>query len=173
MNIHVDEKIRQQIKERRARLGYNQPDTPVVPLYRVRPAFQVPDYISEIDEPDFIDGMLEPKKELIFKPRLVKRKHPRVDDIVEAVAFDFKLTRNELLSRSRCREIIIPRHIVCYLARMMTPLSFPEIARKMDGRDHTTILHSWRKIRAEITEDEELRDRIADIMLMIRKGLGI
>jgi hypothetical protein len=64
--------------------------------------------------------------------------------IVTAVADAFGVTAEELLGRSRRRELIGPRHAAMALCRELTDLSYPAIARAFGGRDHTTVLHAVR-----------------------------
>lgn len=179
MNIHINEALRQQIKERRARLGYVQ-TRPVVPIHLVRPGSMLPKPMIEPEPvvepepvPELSPEQLNPQRELKFRPRLIKPKHPRVDDVLVAVAYEFGISQADIISPSRVKEVIIPRHIAVYIARQMTELSLPAIGRYMGGRDHTTALNSWRKARALMAKDEELRDRVGRIMVMIREGLGL
>jgi chromosomal replication initiator protein len=65
-----------------------------------------------------------------------------------------------LLSDRRTRVIVKPRQIAMYLAKTMTPRSFPEIGRRFGGRDHTTVLHAVRKIEELINSDTKLGHEI-------------
>ena len=53
-----------------------------------------------------------------------------------------------------------------YLAKKLTPRSYPEIGRKFGGRDHTTVLHGVRKIEELITQDSQVAE---DALLLERK----
>lgn len=156
---------REEHKARRARLGYVETRA-VVPIDLVRPKEPEP-------PPPVLIEVVEPPKELKFRPALVKLKQPRVQDVLLAVAFEFEVSPADILSASRVKELVTPRHAVAYIARQMTDLSFPVIAQRMNGRDHTCALNSWRKMRQLMAEDEELRDRIGKIMRSIREGLGL
>lgn len=56
----------------------------------------------------------------------------------------FKITRAELRSDRRHREIVFARQFIAYWAVRRTSLSLPQIARLMGGIDHTTVLHGKR-----------------------------
>jgi chromosomal replication initiator protein len=59
------------------------------------------------------------------------------------------------------------RQIAIYLAKKLTSLSLPEVGRRFGGRDHTTILHSIRKIEYMVTKDADLAamiERIKDVI---------
>ena len=54
------------------------------------------------------------------------------------------VTRGELLSDRRNKEVVFARQAVFYWSQRLTKMSLPEIGRRMGGRDHTTVLHGSR-----------------------------
>lgn len=80
----------------------------------------------------------------------------RIEDIQRVVAKHYNVSRQELVSNRRTRVIVKPRQIAMYLAKTLTPRSFPEIGRRFGGRDHTTVLHAVRKIEELISGDTKL-----------------
>ena len=83
-------------------------------------------------------------------------KRVRIEDIQRVVARHYNVSKQELVSNRRSRFIVKPRQIAMYLAKTMTPRSFPEIGRRFGGRDHTTVLHAVRKIEDLIGADTKL-----------------
>lgn len=78
-------------------------------------------------------------------------------DVLEYVAAEHRLGMDTLLSSRRTRDLARPRQIAMYVMRQVCPhLSYPEIGRRMGGRDHTTILHGVRQIEALIAVDPEV-----------------
>jgi len=71
---------------------------------------------------------------------------PKMSEIKAVVARHNAVTVADLESECRKRSFAWPRQIAAYLCREMTPCSYPEIARAFGGRDHTTIIFSFRKI---------------------------
>src|SRR5690606_12928660 len=53
-----------------------------------------------------------------------------IEDVIEAVCTYFELKRADLLGSSRLKKFANPRHIAQYLARKLTPLSYPDIGQK-------------------------------------------
>jgi len=92
-----------------------------------------------------------------------------VDTIQKEVARFFDLSLTELKSKKRSKNIIIPRQISMYLARKLTNLSLPEIGGFFGGKDHTTILHAYRKIEKELDENVELKKQIDRIITFIKQ----
>jgi hypothetical protein len=68
-----------------------------------------------------------------------------VANILREVAQEYGLTVAALTGQGRSRHIAWPRQEAYYRAFTECPhLSYPEIARRIGGRDHTTILHGVR-----------------------------
>ena len=88
--------------------------------------------------------------------KTAEAKRVKIEEIQRIVARQFSVSRNDLLSNRRTRNIVRPRQIAMYLAKTMTPRSLPEIGRRFGGRDHTTVLHAVRKIESLTSEDQKL-----------------
>ncbi len=81
-------------------------------------------------------------------------------EIQEAACRHFDLSPEELLSPSRAARVIWPRQVAMYLARELTSESLPAIGRHFGGRDHTTVLHAWRRTAAKIRTDSTSRQAV-------------
>jgi chromosomal replication initiator protein len=77
-----------------------------------------------------------------------------VSEIQAAACEHFGLSPEELLSSARTPRIAWPRQVAMYLSRELTSESLPSIGRHFGGRDHTTVLHAWRRTTARIADDE-------------------
>jgi chromosomal replication initiator protein len=93
----------------------------------------------------------------------------RIEDIQRVVARHYNVSRQELVSNRRTRVIVKPRQIAMYLAKTLTPRSFPEIGRRFGGRDHTTVLHAVRKIEELISGDTKLSHEIELLKRLINE----
>jgi len=80
--------------------------------------------------------------------------------IIETVAEFYDLKEKDLLAISRKKEIVKPRQIAMYFLREELKSSFPFIGRKFSGKDHTTAIHSYKKIVQEILKDKKLEEEI-------------
>ena len=69
-----------------------------------------------------------------------------IENIQKTVAEYFKLRVADLLSKRRSRSVARPRQIAMTLAKELTNHSLPEIGDAFGGRDHTTVLHGYRRI---------------------------
>lgn len=93
----------------------------------------------------------------------------RIEDILRIVSRHYKVPRNDLLSSRRSRDVVRPRQIAMYLAKALTSRSLPEIGRRFGGRDHTTVLHSVRKVEQMIKDDGELAQEIELLKRMLEE----
>jgi len=80
--------------------------------------------------------------------------------ILKSVADFYSISMNDLLKRSRKKEVVRPRQIAMFLLREETKLSFPEIGQKLGGRDHSTVIHACEKIKNEVSIDEPLKQEL-------------
>ncbi|GHA22807.1 chromosomal replication initiator protein DnaA [Devosia pacifica] len=93
----------------------------------------------------------------------------RIEDILKMVSRHYKVPRTELLSARRSRDVVRPRQIAMYLAKILTARSLPEIGRRFGGRDHTTVLHSVRKVEQLMRDDSELCQEIELLKRMLEE----
>ncbi|MGC9031400.1 MAG: chromosomal replication initiator protein DnaA [Minisyncoccia bacterium] len=80
--------------------------------------------------------------------------------IIQSVASFYNIKEEDLLKNTRIKEIVKPRQIIMYLLRTELNESFPSIGRKFKGKDHTTVMHAFRKIEKELKENENLFQEI-------------
>ena len=93
----------------------------------------------------------------------------RIEDILRIVSRHYKVPRNDLLSSRRSRDVVRPRQIAMYLAKSLTSRSLPEIGRRFGGRDHTTVLHSVRKVEQMMKDDGDLCQEIELLKRMLER----
>jgi len=87
-----------------------------------------------------------------------------VDDIIKAVAEYYKITPQELKSKKRIKNIVLPRQVAMYLTRELTNLSLPEIGLAFGGKDHTTILHAYKKIKTDMEKDSQMKNNVRRLL---------
>jgi len=96
-------------------------------------------------------------------PEEGKRERLTIEHIKEEVAAQYHLKRHDLEGSSRKKEISQARHLAIYLSREMTGSSFPTIGRQFGNRDHTTIMHSYTKVKSLLQETPLLYAEIQEI----------
>ena len=83
--------------------------------------------------------------------------------VLKAVAEVFGLSPDELLGRSRSRDVALPRQVAMYLMREEVNASLPQIGEVLGGRDHTTVMYACDKVADLIERDDRLRRQVLQI----------
>jgi chromosomal replication initiator protein len=83
-----------------------------------------------------------------------------LEQIQEAAADLFGVTRAELLARNRTPRVAFARQVAMYVARELTDETLPSIGRGFGDRNHTTVLHAHRRIAAEMTRDQHTLEAV-------------
>jgi chromosomal replication initiator protein len=91
-----------------------------------------------------------------------------IEEIKKKVAENYALKVQDLESPNRSRSIVRPRQIAMYLARLLTPRSYPEIGRRFGNRDHTTVMHAVETIQRLTSIDPTFAEEVEQLRLSIR-----
>ena len=83
------------------------------------------------------------------------------DYIQEVVAKYFNIDKRDLVSSKKSNDIVYPRQIAMYLCRTIGQMSFPKIGDEFGKRDHTTVMHAYKKI------EKEIKDNISNTKLIV------
>ena len=106
----------------------------------------------------------------VLKDMIVEnQKRITVDLIQRKVAEYFEIRLSDMTAKNRSRNVAYPRHVAMYLSREMTPFSFPEIGEQFGGRDHTTILHAYEKIKKDVKKEPKTKSLVDKLMMDIKK----
>jgi chromosomal replication initiator protein len=90
--------------------------------------------------------------------------------IIETVAKFYNLEEKNLFDPTRRKEIVKPRQVAMFLLRKELKYSFPAIARKFGGKDHTTAIYAYKKILQENEENSKLTEELNLIKQRIYSG---
>ncbi len=91
---------------------------------------------------------------------LTRQKNISIDTIIEATAAEFNQKPEELKTKKRTQDIALTRQVAMYLSRMLTDLSLPKIGEAFGGRDHTTVLHAFKKVERMIAQNADFKNRL-------------
>jgi chromosomal replication initiator protein len=92
------------------------------------------------------------------------RRRITIDEIQRAVCEYYRIDRSEMSSKRRARAVVRPRQVAMYLAKVMTPRSYPEIGRKFGGRDHSTVIHAVRLVESLRGQDSEMDNDVRTLL---------
>ncbi|GAB6099669.1 chromosomal replication initiator protein DnaA [Halanaerocella petrolearia] len=91
-----------------------------------------------------------------------------VELIKKIVAEYYDIKLKDMESKKRTRAIAFPRQIAMYFTRELTELSSPQIGNKFGGRDHSTVLHAYDKIKKKISTEPEFKKEINELLSKIK-----
>jgi chromosomal replication initiator protein len=92
-----------------------------------------------------------------------------VEMIQKTVAEYYKISLGELLGQKRMKNIVMARQVAMYLVRLLANMSLPEIGQAFGGKDHTTVLHSCKKIEAELNDRMELKNTVQQLITTLKR----
>ena len=105
---------------------------------------------------------------LLIKNNIKPKRNISLEDIVKVVAHFYNLDEASMYEKNRRKEIVEARQVAMYILREDYSISFPHIGKKLGGRDHTTVMHSYEKITRELTESPNLIHDIEQIRAMLQ-----
>ena len=80
--------------------------------------------------------------------------------IIDAVSKLFRVNKEEITSKRKTKEIVIPRQISIYLCKNLTELSFNKIGEYFGGKDHSTVMHAVKKVDFYIENDPYIKEKV-------------
>ena len=89
------------------------------------------------------------------------------DYIQDVVSNYFKIDKRDMVSAKKSNDIAYPRQIAMYLCRTVGQMSFPRIGNDFGGRDHTTVMHAYKKIEKEIKENTNTKLIVESVKTII------
>lgn len=90
-----------------------------------------------------------------------------IEKIIEITSSFFGVSKEEMKSPSKSKDIALARQVGVYLTRDMIKASFPAIGAGFGGRKHTTIMHSFEKIKTQMQSDLALKEQVSDLTRLI------
>ena len=93
-----------------------------------------------------------------------------ISDIQKTVSQHYQLRIEDLKAKRRTKSVAFPRQVAMYLSRELTDSSLPKIGEAFGGRDHTTVIHAYDKIKSQLNHDAELTKTIKMIKERVKNG---
>ncbi len=115
-----------------------------------------------------LENAMEALKDIIY-PDKSKVITPQL--IIDTVCEQYGTKKEDIFSKKRNSEIVLPRQIIMYLCREHTDASLEEIGRILGKKDHTTVMSGINKIKKQCTFDEELNKNLDIIMKKLNPSL--
>lgn len=115
------------------------------------------------------DMTLELLKNTINKIASTQKKVINIPYIQEVVCDYFGIKREDLLSKSRKREIALPRQLAMYFSKEYTNSTFSKIGEEMGGKDHSTVMYACETIKDVSKIDKEIKKYVKELTERIKQ----
>ncbi len=102
----------------------------------------------------------------LLKNNAKPKKNVSVKEIVKIISGFYNIDENSIYEKTRRKEVVKPRQIIMYILRKDFNVSYPSIGEKLGGRDHTTVIHSCKKISGELENNNLLEQELEQIRSM-------
>jgi chromosomal replication initiator protein len=103
----------------------------------------------------------------MIKLNVKPRKTASAKEVVKAIATYYNIEESSIFEKTRIKEVVGPRQMAMYILREDCGVSFPLIGERLGGRDHTTVLHSYNKVKRELKDSPTLEQDLAQIRAML------
>ena len=91
-------------------------------------------------------------------------------DIISQVAQYFHLSFDDIVGKSRMKNIAVARQVAMYLTREMTSLSLVDIGKVFGGKDHTTVMHACDRISNGMQDRQEIYNYVMELTVRLKQG---
>jgi chromosomal replication initiator protein len=106
---------------------------------------------------EVLKNIIKPKEELIS-----------IDSIQKVVANFFNIKISDLKVKRKYKGYVLPRQVSMYISRKLTDASLLEIGEKFGGKDHSTVLHSIKKVEEKISKETSFKEIIENLLSRIK-----
>ena len=104
----------------------------------------------------------------LLKNNIKPKKNVAIKDVVKVVSDYYNLEESSVYEKTRRKEIVKARQVVMYILREDFNVSYPLIGQKLGGKDHTTVIHSYLKIKDDLKNDPQLLQELEQIRIMFK-----
>lgn len=103
----------------------------------------------------------------LIKNNVKPKKHLALEEIVKIIAGFYSMDPEQIYQKTRKKEIVNIRQIIMYILREYFNISYPAIGKEIGGRDHTTVIHSYEKVKEKLKNDPSLVQEIEQLQSIL------
>jgi len=103
----------------------------------------------------------------LIKNNLKPKKNSSIKDVIKIIAEFYGITEGEIYEKTRKKAVVKPRQIIMYILREDFDVSYPTIGEKLGGKDHTTVIHSYEKVKQDLKTNSSLVRELSQIRSML------
>ncbi len=106
----------------------------------------------------------------LIKNSIKPRKNISIKDVTAVVADFYQIEEQRMYEKTRKKEVVKPRQVAMYLLREDFNTSYPYIGQKLGGRDHTTVIHAYDKIKKDLGNNQLLNRELEQIRNLLNQN---
>jgi len=104
---------------------------------------------------------------VLIKNNIKPAKNISIKEVTSVVANFYQIEESKLCEKTRKKEVVKPRQVLMYILREDFNTSYPYIGQKLGGRDHTTVIHAYDKIKNELPNNLLLTQELEQIRVLL------
>lgn len=104
----------------------------------------------------------------LLKNNIKPKKNISTKEVVKIVADFYKIEEESIYEKTRRKEIVKARQMIMYILREEFSVSYPLIGQKLGGKDHTTVIHSYEKIKNDLKKDPILVQELEQLKILFK-----
>ncbi|MEK7569437.1 MAG: chromosomal replication initiator protein DnaA [Patescibacteria group bacterium] len=104
----------------------------------------------------------------LLKNSIRPKRNVAIKEVVKIISDYYNLEESAVYEKTRRKEIVRARQVVMYILREDFSVSYPLIGQKLGGKDHTTVIHSYLKVKGDLKNDPQLLQEIEQIRSMFK-----
>jgi len=105
---------------------------------------------------------------LLIKNNIKPKKHVSIDVVVKVISNYYNVDDKTIYESTRRKEVVKARQMIMYVLREDFNESYPTIGSKLGGKDHTTVIHSYEKIKREVSANPLIMRELEEIRILFR-----
>jgi chromosomal replication initiator protein len=105
---------------------------------------------------------------VLIKNSVKPKRVVSIDTVVKIISDYYNLDERVIYEKTRRKEIVRARQIIMFMLREDFNESYPSIGAKLGGKDHTTVIHSYEKIKNELKNNPHLMKQLEDIRILFK-----
>ena len=94
--------------------------------------------------------------------------HLSAETIIDTVCKYYNVKKEQVLGKSRPKNVVIPRQMAMYIAREELNDSFPALV-KYFNKDHSTIVHAYERVQKALKNNDRTRKELEDILTLLKR----
>ncbi len=91
-----------------------------------------------------------------------------MDTVVKEISQYYNIDERLMYEKTRRKEIVRARQMIMFILREDFNESYPSIGLKLGGKDHTTVIHSYEKVKHELLTNPHLMKELDDIRILFK-----